>query len=361
MKNPFTPSFGHVPPVMAGRERLIRTMLQALENGPGDPNLSTILVGARGTGKTALLTRLSEEAENVGWISANVSALPGMLDDILVRAQRASAHIIDAAEGARLKSVNIAPLGGIAWEPGGKPAENWRSKLETLIMLLEEQGTGLLITVDEVKSNLDEMVQLAAVYQHFVREQRRVALVMAGLPSMVSELVSNESISFLRRARRHHFGRIPNVEIGEALGLTIRQAGRTIDPKALDLAIDAIDGFPYMMQLVGYEAWLQNPDAKEISYEDVRLGAALADREMQDHVLDATLRDLSRKDVEFLMAMAEDEGDSRLADIAARMNVKSNYASQYKRRLIEQGVIGERGRGEVGFDIPGFREFLLNR
>lgn len=39
------------------------------------------------------------------------------------------------------------------------------------------------------------------------------------------------------------------------------------------------------------------------------------------------------------------------------MGVASNYASQYK-RLLEDGVIGERGRGLVGFDIPAFREFL---
>ena len=41
-----------------------------------------------------------------------------------------------------------------------------------------------------------------------------------------------------------------------------------------------------------------------------------------------------------------------------RMGVASNYASQYKRRLLEGGVIGERRRGLVGFDIPAFRELL---
>ena len=40
------------------------------------------------------------------------------------------------------------------------------------------------------------------------------------------------------------------------------------------------------------------------------------------------------------------------------MGVKSNYASQYRARLIEQGIIGERGRGRVGFDLPYFKEYL---
>lgn len=53
--------------------------------------------------------------------------------------------------------------------------------------------------------------------------------------------------------------------------------------------------------------------------------------------------------------MLPDSGPSRVSEIAKRMGV---YASQYKRRLLEDGVIGERGRGLVGFDIPAFREFL---
>lgn len=56
--------------------------------------------------------------------------------------------------------------------------------------------------------------------------------------------------------------------------------------------------------------------------------------------------------------MLPDSGPSRVSEIAKRMGVASNYASQYKRRLLEDGVIGERGRGLVGFDIPAFREFL---
>lgn len=56
--------------------------------------------------------------------------------------------------------------------------------------------------------------------------------------------------------------------------------------------------------------------------------------------------------------MLPDSGPSRISEIAKRMGVANNYASQYKRRLLEDGVIGERGRGLVGFDIPAFREFL---
>ena len=51
----------------------------------------------------------------------------------------------------------------------------------------------MLFTVDEVDPTLDEMVQLAAFYQHFVREGRKVALLMAGLPHNISSLLNNKT------------------------------------------------------------------------------------------------------------------------------------------------------------------------
>lgn len=85
--NPFTPTFGVVPAFMAGREDITSELLAALEEGVGNPNLTTIISGARGTGKTALLTYLSDAAQAQGWVSVNVSALPGMLEEIVQQAR----------------------------------------------------------------------------------------------------------------------------------------------------------------------------------------------------------------------------------------------------------------------------------
>lgn len=102
--NPFTPTFGVVPAFMAGREDITSELLAALEEGVGNPNLTTIISGARGTGKTALLTYLSDAAQAQGWVSVNVSALPGMLEEIVQQAGAASAHLIDTSASAKLAS-----------------------------------------------------------------------------------------------------------------------------------------------------------------------------------------------------------------------------------------------------------------
>lgn len=358
MKNPFTPSFGSEPLVLAGRRDIIEGMRRGYENGTGDPRLNSIVVGARGTGKTALLNIIPGIAQERGWVCVSVTALPGMLEDIYQRAVAQAADLLDDGKDARLTGLTIGNTVGATWELPDEPEGNWRTKMYRVLDALESRGTGLLITIDEVTSDLDEMIQFAAIYQHFVREGRSVALLMAGLPNNVSGLLSNKSASFLRRAKQYRLGRISDADMAFAIRQTMEGGGRSIERDALDLAVRASSGFPYMMQLVGFHTWESCTGTGDIDADAVTRGIEVASFDMRDGVYRSTLRDLSSRDIDFLQAMLQDEGVSRMADIAQRMGVSSSYASQYRLRLIDQGVIGERGRGHVWFDIPGFDRYL---
>lgn len=361
MQNPFTPTFGIVPSFMAGRQKLIEDLLNAFDNGYGDPNLSTLVFGARGTGKTVLLSYLADQAGARGWVSANVTAAPGLLDEILDQTLLAAQSFLEPEEKRRLKGITLGQFVGVEWDNQPIRKGTWRTQMSAVLDQLESHQIGLLITVDEVNVSLDEMKQLVIAYQHFIRERRNVALLMAGLPHNISNLLADKDVSFLRRARQHRLGRLSENEVREALRTTIEESGRTIDPQALDRATEVVEGFPFMLQLVGYNIWAENPASPRISIDDAISGIERAQKELETSILQSTYRELSDGDLRFLQAMLEDEGDSRLADIAQRLGVKSNYASQYKRRLLEQGVLGERGRGYVGFELPMFREYLVER
>ena len=360
MRNPFTPTFGKVPPRMAGRQDVLDAMSQAFEDGPGNPNLSSLIVGPRGSGKTALLACIAAEALEHGWVSARVSALPGMLEDILERAREAAAGLLEPSPGTRVKSVGIPQVLEVEFARSDASAGNWRTRMNRLLDALYEHDVGLLITVDEVRTDLDEIVQLAATYQHFVQEDRKVALVMAGLPHQVTELVDNKSASFLRRARLRRLGRVGDADVESALRKTVLDAGGGIDDDALLACVAAVEGFPYMMQLVGFWAWDSSAEGR-ITADDAQRGIRLARQEMTEGVLDATYRELSNGDLRFLRAMLPDAQGSTLSGISARMGVKSNYSTKYKTRLLNRGVIGERPNGTLDFDLPGFREYLENR
>lgn len=122
-------------------------------------------------------------------------------------------------------------------------------------------------------------------------------------------------------------------------------------------AVASIDGFPYMLQLVGYWMW-EEALASPITLEDARRGIRLASNELREGVLAATYHELSKGDLRFLEAMLPDEGPSTLADIAERMGVQSNYASKYKKRLMEAGVLGDTGQSRYTVELPGFKEYV---
>ncbi len=287
--------------------------------------------------------------------------MAGMLDDIEVRARRGAAHLLDAPTRSHISSVGIPQIIDIEIEHVDSEINNWRSRMEDILDLLESHGSGLLITVDELDPTLDEMVQLAAIYQHFVRENRKVALLMAGLPGNVSSLISNKTVSFLRRAEMVHLGRIEDFEIEDALRKTIEEGGRSSSGANLKPAVQAIGGFPFMLQLIGFRAWEEHPEKADITSEDFERGVFLAREDMRTRIFEATYRELSPSDILFLEAMLEDSEESTIADITSRLQWSSSQVAQYRRRLLETGIIGERRRGVVGFDMPFFREFMLDR
>jgi len=83
------------------------------------------------------------------------------------------------------------------------------NQMTVLFDLLAEQGTGLLITLDEIhQRERDELRELATTVQHLFREGYEVAFVGAGLPSALSVALSDEVPTFLHRADRYHLGRV---------------------------------------------------------------------------------------------------------------------------------------------------------
>ena len=246
----------------------------------------------------------------------------------------------------------------VTWDRIDQGGGNWRTQMTELLDLLAEHGTGLLITVDEVRASEQDLILLAANYQQFVREGRKVGLIMAGLPHYTSALLQDESVSFLRRAHQVHLGTVPDYEVESALRKTIVQGGRMIGDGQLSRCIEAVEGFPYMLQLVGYRVWDADPFEEKISDEDTTRGIEIAKAELRDQILLPTLTDLSPTDREFLKTMLEDETSSALGDIAQRMGKTSSYASQYKRRLLEEGVIRQTPDGKVAFSLSSMRDIL---
>ncbi len=355
--NPFKPSFGSTPPVLVGRDQDLADFAEGLEDGPGAPGRTMVFTGARGVGKTVMLSEVAVSATRRGWIAADVTSTAGMLQEILEQAEAKSGHLSENA-GRRVSGVQISGF-GITTESPDAALTGWRSRISDVLETLARNDTGLLITVDEVhRTGIAELRELAANYQHFVREQRDVALVLAGLPSAVSDLLSDDVLTFLRRADLHKLAAVDLAQVETAFAETITENGRLIRDPALSAAASATRGYPFLIQLVGYQIWRQNPDREEITLADVQAGAAAAQRRLGATVHEASLADLSQVDRTFLAAMATSEGPIKTSTVAANLGVDVNYASQYRIRLIEAGLITPSGHGYIDFALPYLREYL---
>lgn len=357
-RNPFKPSPGSTPPVLAGRGEILDELEQSLNEGPGALGRTTIFTGGRGVGKTVMLTEVEDLALRAGWLTISETATPGFL----IKLEEQTDHLINDQTPRPKRILTGAQAAGIGVTSAPLPeiASNLRRKISTLLDILEPRGGGLLITLDEVHHAVrDEIRELAAISQHLTREDRQTAVILAGLPAAVSGLLGDDVTTFLRRADRHDLKSVDEADVADALERPLMDAGTSIDPDALDIAARATGGYPFMIQLVGWELW-RKKTSTTIGPVDAHKAVGLARRRLGSLVHATALADLSDVDRTFLLAMAKDDRPSTMADIIDRLGPKvtGQYANVYRNRLLDAGVIRQAGRGRVDFALPYLREYL---
>lgn len=363
MQNPFHASFGVSPPLLVGRDDVLEEFVEALEDGPGSTGRATLYTGARGAGKTVMLNAVEDRAREEGWLVISETATPGFVSRITGQHLPRLLRAFDPDAVRRRLTGLTGPLniGGATWSTieAHLVQAGLRNQLELLTDLLAENRTGVLVTLDEIHQNqIEELRELATVVQHAFRENRELAFAGAGLAASVSDVVNDHVLTFLRRAERHHLGAVARADVERAFREPIAASGRSIDAQALQIMVDGARGYPFLLQLVGAQTWRLRPTAPEISVEDANHGVARARRRLGTLVHEPALSTASDVDRAFLLAMAEDDGPSKMADIQQRLGVDVNYASQYRARLIANELIYSTRRGWVDFALPYLREYL---
>lgn len=359
--NPFKPTAGGEPPLLIGRERVVRDFDKGLDNGVGAPGRIMLITGARGTGKTVMLTVLGDKARAHKWDVIEETASDGLCER-LVSELCSKDSLIDKLTFA--PSITIAgasvSLGEAELSPKRMP-ETLRKAMSARLDALEKRDAGLMISIDETQAaSRADLIAIATAIQHQIREKRNVSIVFAGLSQMISDLFDDEVITFLRRARTNVLANVPIDEVKESFAQTFEDSGMSLDTSLVEKAAVATAGYPYMIQLVGYYIW-DAADAREstvISKEDVNEGIREARVDLDNAVCVPELHGLSKNDKAYLEAMAVSDGPSGTSEVAKRMGRSAKYAATYRKRLLDAYVIRQTDRGEVDFAVPFLREYL---
>ena len=348
--NPFKPTAGMNPPELIGRDMILDDFSEALANGVGAPDRLMRISGVRGVGKTVLLNALGDIARANGFVMVDVASNAGFCDRIL--------HALTGR--GEISSLTTSPsiLGmGLGSAELARPATQLGEA-----MLTASKRSGLLVTLDEIQdAPIDELRELGNEIQLLIRQGANVAFAFAGLPTAVDGVVGVDTLTFLQRARHVELTRLNDAEVEESLAETIRLGGSSAAPGVPALLAGAASGYPFMVQLVGYYAWQSAARRKsdEIGTEDARRGISLARRNFDGMVIEPALRRLSPRQLEYLVAMAECEGDVvSSGEVAERMGLAARDVGSYRRRLLDAALIEQVGYGKAAFSIPYMRDYL---
>lgn len=260
--NPFKPTAGKMPPILIGRETAIEEFTEGLDNGAGAPGRIMLVTGQRGFGKTVLLTEFRRIAAERGWETISETASPDVAQRLIEALTPSGLHINQASvsPSVSIPGIASASLGHIDLSSTTTPLTLRNAIAKRLESGKIGKGKGILITIDETQAaSLDDLVAIATAIQHVTTsidetnvpdaEKRGIAIVFAGLPSTVNDLVNDDVVTFLRRALRCELDNVPLVDVKNAFLESVADSGKTIGNDEAWQAAQATNGYPYMCNL----------------------------------------------------------------------------------------------------------------
>jgi len=325
------------------------------------PWRTTLITGVRGSGKTALLSDIRSKHDNRDAVALYVVPNEALLDSVLAQLYRQLPKSISSAM-PEFKSIS-ANLGvSVGFERSKKPksfTETFSYQIMDLMDAHMKQGKHIVFLVDEAQKHTGDMRVFISTYQDLVMRDYSVSMVLAGLPSVISDILNDDVLTFLRRAKQVDLENIELMVVEHEFKKVFLGAGAALTEDAVSKAAAATFGYPYLIQLVGYYLWedMQSNSGVDV-LDDVLFKSKM---ELFRNVHKLVFADLSNRDMEFVFAMSEDEKLSSVSAIGERMQKKKNFVSLYRERLISAGVVKPAGRGLLCFSYPYMREFLQAR
>lgn len=377
--SPYTPSFGMVPHVLAGRTELLQEHLAGLRSGPGNARFTHALTGDRGVGKTAFLTVLGQRKAEEGWAVLAYRA----------RRERDAVHeLLDQLPDALRQSWPARSLRGLQRELSvevnagvvkvtGKvvaPASEQRDFVMPLQRALRrvgeraaKRGSGLLLTMDEAQTvPLEALADLGMIIQTVAhRDSLPVAFVFAGTPELGEILL--RSGSFLERMPRTELRMLTGDETRLALLEPASAKGVAWSTGALDVVAAAAGGYPYFVQVGGERAWRAADGGPTIEPAAGETGvAAIAER--ADQMFSDRWKRLGPAQKRYLAAAAAAAVGATpgravpTGEIAAALGKHQTQLSRVRASLItEHHLLRAGDYGHVEFAFPRFAVWLQDQ
>lgn len=380
--NPYAPGAGTLPPELAGRDEIIERAAIALDRfREGRAARSLLFVGLRGVGKTVLLTRIAQQAEERGFIVVTIEApekrsLPALMvpplrtallkldriaatGDIAKKALRALGGFVSAM---KLKYQDIEFGVDLGREPGTADSGDLEHDLIDLFVEVgraaKEKRTAVALFIDELQYVEEEQfAALITALHRCTQNQLPIALMGAGLPQLVGR--AGRAKSYAERLFEYpELGPLKASEAKTALVAPAERLGVHYEDGALDEILAQTKAYPYFLQEWGKHSWA-SAQRSPITRDDAISATDLAISELDASFFRVRFDRLAPAEKRYLRAMAElGPGPHRSGDIAHVLRKGVQAVAPTRATLISKGMIYSPSHGDNSFTVPLFDGYL---
>lgn len=379
LRNPFSPGAGAPPPELAGRDEILEAARIALHRiRAGRPEKGQMLLGLRGVGKTVLLNKIGQMAEEVGYHVVMLEAPEGQrLAEYLAPALKSTLLRLDRVEKAKeyvsravgalrgfasAFKVSIGEVSIAVSEPLLADSGNLEVDLPALLLTIGQAAkaadSSVAVLVDEVQYLSEEDLRALIVAFHAIAQKGLpVVLFGAGLPQVAA--LSGEAKSYAERLLDFpSLGPLAPAAARQAIGQPIQSEGAQIDADALDSIVVVTKGYPYFLQEWGKHTWnvaKQSPIARH----DVTAASQSATAALDASFFRVRFDRLTPREQDYLRAMAAlGAGPHRSGAIADALGRSVESTGPLRSGLIRKGMVWSPAHGETAFTVPLFDEFM---
>lgn len=348
------------------------TMLGGLRAGPKSRYFSMGIIGERGVGKTVLLNEIERQAKSsLGWqyIQEQCSSGPDWLGTLIERVIETASpwwrmrRVFKEMDKQYSAGANLGVLSAQATATRKGARTQPELVLERLFMTLGEaaraKGVGVLVTLDE--AHVMEPSVLAAIGKTMQLVSRRrgmpVAVTLAGLPALQRNFRGGGT--YLERLEVAELGHLDATATQLALIKPAADRAVAFEDPAMQRLVEASAGYPYLVQLLGYEAWIAADGASPITDAHARVAVKQADARMSA-LYRARWDALSERDQAYLAAVATlGPGPVTVGGVARTLGATNKSLSPRRQSLVEQRLIQPVRFGEVELTTPRMRAWIL--
>lgn len=377
MRSPYTPGAGNKPDFLAGRDALISDITNCLDDiKDGGMARHHIFYGVRGVGKTVLLNKIEEIADDndILYVHLECSDINSFLREILNTTQNYLQKIStyeafkDKVNGLLqiIKNINLecnlSERTISASLTNQVINRNLTCDLTELIVnfgkILNKQGKVFIFFIDELQmAKKEHLAAFIAAIHRTNQLSLPIMVIGAGLPT-VSRIVS-EAKSY---AEKLFTGvKISYLKEKDAISALVEPAqkkGVSYEDKAVAEVIKHTEGYPYFIQMFGDCIW-KIKESNSIGIECVLKALDRYIEILDDSFFGSRYSRATNKEKEFLFAMMKcGIFPCSITDIANKLNKGIKTISPLRSHLINKGLIYSPSFGEVDFTVPHFDKYL---